>query len=168
MSKLIITFDRETYQFGLAQENLNPYYCDVVAALNDGGQTVIFDRVSSFGFEIKNGENVIADKSYPPEGVTYIQSDQRIIQVERVKWQPEMELVVRVWLNMSGQYFEQSFNVSVPIPAQPYPSWTWDGSRWNAPIPMPEEGSYAWDEDTLSWVEWVNPYVILSSSSSSS
>jgi hypothetical protein len=38
---------------------------------------------------------------------------------------------------------------------QPYPSWTLDeNARWQAPIPMPEDGKiYWWDETTLSWIE---------------
>jgi hypothetical protein len=39
---------------------------------------------------------------------------------------------------------------------QPFPSWTLDlvTGRWEPPTPMPDDGaSYAWDEDTISWVE---------------
>jgi len=37
-------------------------------------------------------------------------------------------------------------------PEQPYPSWVWaDG--WHAPVSQPNEGDWAWDEDTQGWVE---------------
>jgi len=38
---------------------------------------------------------------------------------------------------------------------QPYPSWTRNQGNWEAPTPMPvEEGKrFAWDENTLAWVE---------------
>jgi len=39
---------------------------------------------------------------------------------------------------------------------QPYPSWTKNADTylWEAPIPRPiDDKSYAWDEDTTSWVE---------------
>jgi hypothetical protein len=40
------------------------------------------------------------------------------------------------------------------ITPQPYPSWTRNGSFWEAPTPMPIDGKlYNWDEDTTSWVE---------------
>jgi len=40
------------------------------------------------------------------------------------------------------------------ITPQPYPSWTRNGSYWEAPTPMPTDGKfYKWDEDTTSWVE---------------
>lgn len=40
-------------------------------------------------------------------------------------------------------------------PPAPYASWSWDGSDWNAPVPMPEEGSWQWDEGSTSWIEQV-------------
>jgi len=39
---------------------------------------------------------------------------------------------------------------------QPFPSWVLNEQtcRWEAPIPMPEDGKmYRWDEPSLSWVE---------------
>ena len=40
------------------------------------------------------------------------------------------------------------------IPPQPYPSWSLDEDTclWDAPIPHPADGTYVWDEDTLTWV----------------
>lgn len=41
------------------------------------------------------------------------------------------------------------------ITPQPFPSWTLDEATttWTAPVPMPEEGRWYWDEETLSWLE---------------
>ena len=36
----------------------------------------------------------------------------------------------------------------------PFPSWTWDGTEYQPPVPMPEpvEGYYwSWDEDAQEW-----------------
>jgi hypothetical protein len=38
------------------------------------------------------------------------------------------------------------------VTPQPYPSWTREGSFWNAPVARPEDGKfYSWNEETLSW-----------------
>lgn len=39
---------------------------------------------------------------------------------------------------------------------QPYPSWTLDTGTylWTSPIPMPSDGMYSWDEDSLSWISF--------------
>ena len=38
------------------------------------------------------------------------------------------------------------------VAPQPYPSWTRNGSGWEAPTPMPTDGKlYRWVEDDLNW-----------------
>jgi len=39
------------------------------------------------------------------------------------------------------------------ITPQPYPSWTRNGSFWQAPTPQPEEGYWIWNEETGEWLE---------------
>ena len=41
------------------------------------------------------------------------------------------------------------------IAPQPFDSWILneESCLWEPPIPMPEDGLYRWDEETLSWVE---------------
>ena len=42
------------------------------------------------------------------------------------------------------------------IAPQPYPSWSLDANHdWQPPTPRPEEGSWSWNEETLSWNEVV-------------
>jgi hypothetical protein len=45
------------------------------------------------------------------------------------------------------------------ITPKPFPSWTLDEATttWIAPVPMPSDGRWRWDEETLSWVEVVLP-----------
>lgn len=54
----------------------------------------------------------------------------------------------------AGIGFSYNTDEDIFITPQPYPSWTRNGSFWEAPIPMPTDGkSYQWDEPTLSWKE---------------
>jgi len=40
------------------------------------------------------------------------------------------------------------------IAPQPYPSWALDNDfNWQPPTPIPTEGEWYWDEDSLSWIE---------------
>jgi hypothetical protein len=41
------------------------------------------------------------------------------------------------------------------ISPKPYDSWVLneDTCLWDAPVPMPEDGMYTWDEETTSWVQ---------------
>jgi len=58
--------------------------------------------------------------------------------------------------NFAGVGFTYDADRDAFIPPQPFPSWTLNEETclWNAPSPHPQDGGfYAWDEDTLSWVE---------------
>ena len=49
-----------------------------------------------------------------------------------------------------GYYYNEEEDIFV-VP-QPYPSWTRNGSFWEAPTPMPTDGQmYRWVEDDLNW-----------------
>lgn len=47
------------------------------------------------------------------------------------------------------------------IPPKPFASWVLNESTclWDAPTPKPEEEGkiFVWDEDTISWIEFVPP-----------
>ena len=60
--------------------------------------------------------------------------------------------------NIRKQYagigFTYDTNADVFIAPQPYPSWSLNNNfDWQAPTPMPTEGMWIWDEDSLSWIE---------------
>lgn len=43
------------------------------------------------------------------------------------------------------------------VPPRPYPSWSWDGDDWVAPVPKPTPGEWTWNEETQEWVEVPEP-----------
>lgn len=58
--------------------------------------------------------------------------------------------------NIRGTYagigFSYSAEEDIFIPPQPYPSWTRNGSIWQAPKPYPTDGlMYEWVESDLDW-----------------
>ena len=76
------------------------------------------------------------------------------------------------WLmdNLGGTWIQTSYNSRIRgtyagigysynadedifIAPQPYPSWHRVGSFWEAPTPMPTDGMYSWNEETLTWDE---------------
>lgn len=56
--------------------------------------------------------------------------------------------------NYAGIGFTYDRSRDAFIPPKPYASWTLneDTCLWDAPIPMPTDGVYTWDESTTSWV----------------
>ena len=52
----------------------------------------------------------------------------------------------------AGVGFTYNEEADVFIAPQPYASWALDSNfDWQPPTPMPEDGYYFWDEESLSW-----------------
>jgi hypothetical protein len=53
-----------------------------------------------------------------------------------------------------GDTYDQ--NNDVFYSPQPYPSWSLNQSTWlwEAPIPMPTDGLYIWNENLLNWIKF--------------
>lgn len=61
--------------------------------------------------------------------------------------------------NYAGIGYTYNADLDAFVPPKPYASWVLneETAQWNAPVPMPEEGMWSWDEDTTSWVEIETP-----------
>lgn len=59
--------------------------------------------------------------------------------------------------NFAGTGFTYDSQRDAFIAPKPFDSWVLneDTCRWEAPVPMPEDGVYVWDEATVSWIEKV-------------
>jgi hypothetical protein len=57
--------------------------------------------------------------------------------------------------NYAGIGYTYDLGRDAFIAPQPYPSWTLveETCLWSAPVPMPTDGIYSWDEETTSWVK---------------
>ena len=57
--------------------------------------------------------------------------------------------------NYAGIGYTYDADIDAFVPPKPYASWVLNNetAQWEAPVPMPEDGMYAWDEDTGYWVE---------------
>jgi hypothetical protein len=54
-----------------------------------------------------------------------------------------------------GYFYNEEEDIFVA--PQPYPSWIRNGSFWQAPIAMPNDGKiYRWNENNISWDEVIS------------
>jgi hypothetical protein len=54
----------------------------------------------------------------------------------------------------AGIGFAYNVDEDIFVIPQPYPSWTREGSFWNAPIEYPTDGAkYTWNEENQTWDE---------------
>ena len=70
-------------------------------------------------------------------------------------WQPPIPLVEgkNFWKEDTQEWVDYYWQE--PTSEQPFPSWTYDGIKWNPPIPYPDDPPTApmlnWNEETLTW-----------------
>ena len=139
-----------TWTFDVQPESPSP---DIEIGFTCDQLPVKFDNLS-FGLKVfANGLEAFT-KSYPPEGVRYVSTDQQYMTNDRLDLAADDVVVLDVWAENSGVRHEASTTFTVPRPEQPYPSWVWDDGAWTAPVPHPDDGNdYVWDEDAGVWVE---------------
>ena len=59
--------------------------------------------------------------------------------------------------NYAGIGYTYDTQLDAFIPPKPFPSWLLNANaQWEAPVAMPTDGKmYSWDEDTVSWKEFL-------------
>lgn len=155
MSNIRVSVDFSTGQWSHTILDLAPTYADLTAVL---GESVSFFQFQNFafGYELRQGESIKQYGVFPPPGVRFVSSDQQDLWTERLALTPGESYDLWVWAENAGARTDYTILLEVPIPPQPYPSWTWDGTAWQPPTLYPEDGGlYQWDEATLSWVPFV-------------
>ena len=102
---------------------------------------------------IRADEEQIFDLHLPAEGTFFSKTDQELLATGRVVWTPDQKIKVSARCRThAGDEVTVEKTFIAPRPAQPYASWTWQDGRWTPPVPAPDDGDYAWDEDAQAWV----------------
>ena len=146
-------FDTATGQLSIDHKSIQPHGADLRAMLNRHDQTINLRGVEMSLTITADGTQVF-DLALPPPGVRYRQTDQDILATGRVAWLPDQQIETSAWCRThAGHEVTAEAQFTAPRPAQPYPSWTWNGSTWEAPVAYPDDGGeYVWDEDAGEWV----------------
>ena len=151
MSKILATDDFQTQNWTITIEDLDSNYTDLFIGFTDESPVVEFKNLQ-FKYQLKHNNEILQQGSYPPPNVKYLNSDQVYLVVERLNLSPETTYELYLWAENDGNSFEKTFEFTTPRPPQPYPSWTWNGEIWEAPVPYPEgEEFYEWNEDNQEW-----------------
>lgn len=146
-----ITYDVATGELDFDIQSATPTGGQFQACINRYGRRITFDHLS-FGLTVFSNDIEIASFTFPPGTVRYTQSDQDMILTDQVTWEPNDNIILVAFLDNARQRIERTWYLTAPLPPQPYPSWTWDGGAWIAPLPYPDDGrEYTWNEDAQAW-----------------
>lgn len=71
--------------------------------------------------------------------------------------QPSADQSKALRFNYAGIGFTYDADRDAFIPPKPYESWVLneDTCLWEAPIPVPAEGKWNWDEESQGWIELI-------------
>jgi len=93
---------------------------------------------------------------YAPEGFTVKQTSYNTYGgVHYTDGEPSEDQTKALRFNYAGIGFTYDENRDAFIPPTPHASWVLDETTclWVAPVAMPEDGDYVWDEQAGDWVE---------------
>jgi hypothetical protein len=114
-----------------------------------------YTPVKDYKFKVilyKNG-GVIVEKRYPEFGFYELVSREPIDHIKH-EFIAEHSYSIKLIAEYQDETFEQTVDFTVPRPVSPYPSWVWNGSAWESPLPKPETVypfSSTWNENTKKW-----------------
>jgi hypothetical protein len=113
MSKLLVKYNSTTKEFTLEVEDLSPYYTDIfIGIFADTGLVQFTDF--SFGYTLEGSAPETFSKSWPDQGVEYIQTDQPFLESSRIYWGPGNSVQLTVWFNNNGIIGEKTWTIQVP------------------------------------------------------
>jgi hypothetical protein len=152
MSKIYAYDDLRDNHWDVIEENISSNYADLYIGFTKDEPVVEFNNLR-FGFTLQKDNIIIDSKEWPPHNIKYRRSDQQYLVVHRLVFQPDQTYDLYMWAENDGIRAEKTHTLTIPRPAQPYPSWTWNGETWVSPVPYPQDDNYyEWNETTGTWV----------------
>ena len=153
---MIFTYDMATQALTVDTSRVRPNGTNIEARLKLYGQTVQFIDLH-FGAVVTADGVEVYRRELPRPGEVWINSDQELIWADALRWSPDQAIEVHAWISNGPEdarlHVETTQQFNVPRPAQPYPSWTWGGTAWVAPLAYPTDGGeYEWNEAGQAWV----------------
>tara|TARA_B100002019_G_C21176087_1_gene551195 strand:+ start:146 stop:871 length:726 start_codon:yes stop_codon:yes gene_type:complete len=127
---------------------------------NNAGNTVTFNNLS-FLFRITEDGSTIVEKSYPPSGITYEETNDAFISIDMLnELIPGHEYSLYLSVTNNSQSYTETVTLNIPYPEKPFSSWTWseENREYEPPVSYPNSEDdrgylWAWDETNGKWVK---------------
>ena len=154
--KLIMDIETRTWSYDASDIDHSSEYIDFYFSFKDEeAKTVQFNNLR-FGYFLVLDSGEVVNEEYPKGNVVYLDTDQEYLEVSRVfGFRPNRSYDIEFWAEDSGIMFFENATFTIPIPPQPFNSWTWDDeiASWVAPVEYPSDGNmYHWDEVSQEWI----------------
>lgn len=152
--RVVFDIAKKTLEVDSLPTDYVKYFDLYFSFLNNGSTSVVFNNLS-FGYSLYEKERLIQSSRYPPANVRYVNSDQDFIESDRIyDLDPDLDYTLDIWVSHAGKMFNQTFEINMPRPVQPFNSWSWseEFNEWMPPFLPPDDGQvYNWDEKSQQW-----------------
>lgn len=144
---IIATFDLISgWSFSGDAEN------DFGIRFTDGDAARIYPDGLAFGWTLLVDNKEVKSLSWPPSNIVIRELAPSRLFSYLLDAAPDDEVTLRVWATNAAVTDENETTFTIPRPAQPFPSWSWQDGEWVPPVPYPDTGSmFEWNEDSQQW-----------------
>jgi len=149
--KFIADISKKTWEV-IEEETFKSQRHISIGFVDNKKDQVFFDNLF-FGANMKCGDKELSF-SFPKNGISYISTDQKIIESFSFETKADDNWEVTVWAENSGELMTKTVNIFIEKPDKPFESWLWNDELqlWSPPIPYPKDDlKYLWNEEDKQW-----------------
>jgi hypothetical protein len=158
MSSIRATFNTSSKEWFIQKISLKPTFTDIEFIVMSEQEYTVFDGVVfKFGYSLKFANEVVIQQNFPSTGVVYESLSRYPVEIIKVELLPDRNYTLEIYAILNNERFETTSTFLTGLPDKPYPSWSWNGTEWVAPIAKPLEHAYEWDEGNQLWSRIVLP-----------
>jgi len=96
---------------------------------------------------------VVGSASHPKGGIVYVETVEPWVTNDMFYVAAGEQMDFTFTAVKDGVLYEGGAQVVSLPPPSPFPSWVWNGTVWEPPIPRPGD-EYQWSEEEQRWVSW--------------
>lgn len=158
MSCIRSTLNVKNQEWLIQKISLQPTFTDIeIVVVSEGEFTEFKGQDFKYGFTLSFANEIIIQEDYPPTGVKYELVSRDPICRSKVNLLPDHNYTFEVYADINDVRIEKIITFLTEKPPQPFPSWTWNGLEWVAPIQMPSQFAWEWNESDQMWTRIILP-----------
>ena len=113
-SDIYATDDLYTNSWSLKIVELRHDFADLHIGFTAGPPIVSFKDLK-FGYELREGNDIISYNTWPPAGVKYRRSDQIYLVTQRISFpEPGKSYILHLWVENENKRIEKDFQLDIP------------------------------------------------------
>ena len=113
MSSIIAINKFPTEEWDVATQDLFCVYADLYIGFWDGDFTIEFEDLT-FEYVLTSNGQTIKQRSYPPDGITYVSTTEPYVAVSRLDLEAETSYSLTLSATNAGKTCVETFNFTTP------------------------------------------------------